>query len=581
MDTATAPEPVWDDVLAHFPRTRDKKETWLRRLIALEARAIEQKIAAAEHPAFFLHHVECVDSRSGDVFEFQLLTEEESYRIGVKPRGTDWFWQRDYLDWILENGQTITLKGRQLGVTWVWSGLALWTSLFRPGSDVLVYSIKEDDASEVVGRIWDMWLSLPDHFKEGIKVLKPTRGTRPSTRIEFEFEDGRVSTITGMVATKSAGHGRSAALILFDEASRQEYARDLWKAVIPASGDKGGTIGVVSTANGSSDGKGGGNFFHELWRGAGHANYPRLQKRFLGWFLHPERDEQWYEHVPLDEGSKAEQYPNSPEDAFLLSGTPFFSSLALRHYAENVTKVEYKAEWIIDPYSPNVARLRKGQGPIEVYEAPTATGKYGLAADIATGTGSDFSVGAVINLATGAPCAELYMKGSYEDFAEQLHFLGLWYNKARLAPEKGGGYGDTVIAYLRDGHKGRKPYPKVYRHRPYDRPDRPQSVQLGFPMNAKTRPKVVSEIREWIDRKHLPSMPEGLLSECLTFVHRESRPTPRAQDGCNDDRVMAWAIALELYSEFGEHEHDRKKKVRKQMQRRNSRQKSLYPWTYK
>lgn len=584
MTLSSPTEAVFDRLFSHFPEQRQKDEAWLRQLLSLQARDIEQRVAATEHPAFFLQHVECVDSRSGEIFEFQLLNQEESDRIGVpcriaaKDPDYTWYWQREYLDWILDNRQTITLKGRQLGVTWVWAGLALWTSLYKRGSDVLIYSIKEDDAAEVIGRIWDMWLSLPSHLTKDIEVLKPTRGVRPSTRIEFRFPDGRVSTIDGMVATRSSGHGRSAALVIFDEASRQEYARDLWKAVIPASGDKGGMIGVVSTANGMSDGKGAGNFFHELWRGAGRANYPNLQKTFLGWFKHPDRDEEWYEKVPLDESSKAEQYPNTPEEAFLLSGSPFFSTSSLRHYASHKAEMLFRAEWLVNPTKPNTATLSKGQGFIEVYQPPEKNRKYGIGVDVATGLGTDFSVASVVDLSTGMPCAELYMKGSYEEFSAQLHFLGLWFNTARIAVEIGGGYGDTVIAYLRDGHKGRKPYPKLYRHRGYDRGDRPQSVRFGFPMNNKTRPKVISEIREWINQKLFPAMPEGLHGECLTFVHRESGTTPRAADGCNDDRVLSWGIALELFSEFGEHEHDRKKINRQAM--KSAKPKTLYPWKY-
>lgn len=551
----TTTEAIWQKIGVSDPY-------WKQVHLILAERELQIR-RAREHPAFLLQHVRCVDSRSGDIFNFTLLTEDECRRIGAEYRGDDWYWQRDYLDWCLDNKQTITLKGRQLGVTWVWAGIALWTALFKPGSDILVYSIKEGDASEVIGRIWDMWVSLPDHFKEGITVIKPTRGVRPTTKIEFEHPDGRVSAIEGMVATESAGHGRSAALVLFDEASRQEYARSLWKAVIPASGDKGGMIGVISTANGSGD------FFHELWKGAGGAAYPNLQKKFLGWFLHPERDEVWYDHVPLDESSKAEQYPNTPEEAFLLSGSPYFGSAALKFYAQEANRAKplYKMEWLVDPNAPNRATQRRGQGWIEVYKEPQPGHKYAMGADIATGVGSDFSVGAVIDLGTGEPCAEVYMKGSYEDFAAQIHFTGLWYRgganmpACRIGPELGGGYGDTVIAYLRDGHKGRKPYPMLYRHRGYETAGRKQTPRFGFPMNMKTRPKVVSGLREWIDKHLFPYMPEGLLGEAMTFVHRSTRPTPRAEDGCNDDRVMAWGIATELYSEFGEHEYDRKKTV--------------------
>lgn len=559
-------------------RFKDDAHLWFE-LIKLEALWIDRLEDAKAHPAFFLHHVKCVDSRSGEVFRFTLLNEEECESLGLEYRGEEWGWQREYLDWVMENEQTITLKGRQLGVTWVWAGLALWTALFRPGSDVLVYSIKEDDASEVIGRIWDMWLSLPDDFQSLVKVIKPGREVRPSTRIEFQSEDGRVSTITGMAATKSAGHGRAAALIIFDEASRQEYARELWKAVIPASGDRGGKIGVVSTANGMSDGKGQGNFFHELWVGAERANYPRLKSKFLGWELHPDRDARWYNSVALDEASKAEQYPNDPDEAFLLSGSPFFSTAALRYYSRHKAPLLYQMEWRATPYKPNVAKRVKGEGTIEVYREPELGRKYALAADVATGGGADFSVGAVIDLHDGTPCAELYMKGGYEDFAEQLHFLGLWFNHARLAVEKGGGWGDTVIAYLRDGLKGRKPYPMLYRHRPYDRPDRPQTIRFGFPMDSKTRPKVINELRDWIEDKSLPWMPQGLYSECQTFVRRETKPSPRATDGCNDDRVMAWAIALEMYSQFGEHEHDRKKGLREGMKKHKPTHLNIWSYT--
>lgn len=531
-----------------------RKET-LRELVWLDL--------CRENPAYFANIVRCVDSRSGETFQFQMLSELEAAEAGMTFHGIDWFWQREYLDWVLENDQTITLKGRQLGVTWVWAMLCLYDAVFTPGADILIYSIKEEDAAQVIGRIWDMWLSVPAWLPEhlGIKVIKPTRGARPSTVIEFEHADGKVSSITGMAATKSAGHGRSAKRILFDEASRQEYARDLWKAVIPAMGDTGGAIGVVSTANGMSDGKGQGNFFHELWLGAGKADYPKLQKTFLRWSCHPKRDDVWYENVSLAANEKAEQYPNDPEEAFLLSGSPYFDIHALKFYADRLPTVV--GQYRFEAYSNNPSRavLRKGQGaPIEVYEMPEPGGSYAIFADIATGTGADYSVGAVLNLKTGAPCAELYMKADYESFAEQLHFLGLWFNTARIAVEKGGGYGDAVIGHLRDGHKGRKPYPKIYRHRSWDHPTRPTVTQLGFPINAKTRAHVISSLSEWIDGKLLPWMTEGWLSECRTFVYRETKPSPRAADGCNDDRVMAWGGALVLYGEFGEYEHSRKKK---------------------
>lgn len=564
-------------------------------LARLELQALAQRDACHEHPAYLLHNVQCVDSRSGEVFKFELFSRETSTEqdiqwlesLGIDPLSApladvggwgsersdalNWGWQRELLDWLIDEDQTIVLKGRQLGVTWVACGLALWYLLYKPGTDVLIFSIGEDEAKEVVERIWGMFLSLEQdpekrHLLNDVKVLTPARG-KPSTviKVEHTLKDGttRISTIEAMTSSESKGHSRSAALVIFDELSRNEHARAIWKGIVPATADHGGKIVGISTANGMSDEKGDGNWYHYLWSKAGTTVFPLLKTKFLGWWLHPDRSDAWYEQLSLDPAAKAEQYPNDPDEAFLLSGSPYFSTEALRYYQNRHAKPIYTARFELDPANPARAALLKVEGgPIEVYAEPKPGRSYAIGNDVATGTGTDFSVAAVIDLHTAEPVAELYIHGDYEALADQLHFLGLWYNGARIAVEKGGGYGDTVIAYLRDGLKGRKPYPKIYRHRRFDRADKPEAQAFGFPMNQQTRPKVVSELKSWIDGQMLSFVTHRFYSEARTFVHRDTKPTPRHADGCNDDVVFAWGIALEMFSLYGEHEHDRRKKTR-------------------
>lgn len=511
---------------------------------------------AREHPAYFANHVQCVDSRTGVIFQFQMLSEEEAKEAKLPYHGDDWYWQREYLDWVLANDQTITLKGRQLGVTWVWGMLCLYDALFTPGADILVYSIKEKDAEEVVNRIWDMWLSVPEDFKAvlGIRVLKPTRGARPSTEIHFEHPDKRVSTITGMAATKSAGHGRSAKRILFDEAARQEYARELWKAVIPAMGDSGGAIGVVSTANGMSDDKGEGNFFHALWAGAGEADLPKLKKTFIKWDKHPDRDEEWYRTVSLPAAEKAEQYPNDPDEAFLMSGSPYFDVESLYYYSrEAFIEPLLTFDWV--EHKKGAAKMvpKAGFAWNRVYHKPKEGRKYAIGADVATGRGKDYSCAYVIDLSNMDICAQIHGKMGADQFAQQLHYLGRWFNDARIAVELGGGYGDAVIIALRDGVDGRPPYPNLYRHRQESRIDKPGAKQIGFPMTMKTRPLVLSQLEQAIRDRDFDTLPKPLVLECQMFVYATTTPSPRAQDGSNDDRVMAAAIAVEMFRRFGAH----------------------------
>lgn len=564
-------------------------------VVRLEALAVTQVEEAASHPAYLLHHVKCVDSRSGEIFEFQLFDHEDDAEwlrsIGIAPLADpkariagwlddrvdaeNWGWQRELLDMFLAEDQLVLLKGRQLGVTWVSCGLALWYLLFKPGTDVLIFSIGEDEAKEVVERIWGMFLSLREnpavaHLADGVhgtvRVLTPMRG-KPSTvvKVEHTLPDGttRISTVEAMTSSPSKGHSRSAALVVFDELSRNEHARAIWKGIVPATADHGGKIIGISTANGMSDGDGNGNWYHYLWSKAGTSVFPQLKTCFLGWWLHPDRTDVWYDQLSLDSSAKAEQYPNDPDEAFLLSGSPYFSTEALRFYQRRHAKPLYTARFELDPQNPARAVLLKCEGgPLEVYAEPDEGKSYAIGCDVATGTGSDFSVAAVGDLSSGEPVAELYLHGDYEQFTDQLHFLGLWYGTARIAVEKGGGYGDTVIAYLRDGLKGRKPYQKLYRHRRIDRSDHPEARAFGFPMNQQTRPKVVSELKSWIDGRLLSCVTHRFYSEARTFVHRSTRPTPRHADGCNDDVVFAWGIFLEMYSQYGEHEFDRRKSVR-------------------
>lgn len=530
--------------------------------------------AARSHPRYFLPHVVCPDSRSGGTFQFATLNEAEADLLQMpylgqdyRPKGTirgetNWLWQRDYLDWIIENPFTCTLKARQLGISWEWDALILWDIVFFAGIDDAVYSVKEEDAVEQINRIWDMWLSLPPYMKEGLRVLKPWgENTRPSSRIEIEHPDGRVSTVTGMVSTKKSGHGRVFRRVLFDEGAHQDYARSIWKAIIPAVGDTGGNAGIVSTANGISDGSGGGNFFHEIYTGAGGVDYPGVVAKFLPWYTHPNRTVEWYEGLNLDASSKAEQYPEDDDEAFLLTGSPFFDLVSLQHYARDMAaEPMYRATF--EPFGNNyaAARLKRSdEGLIEVYREPERGEGYVIGVDTATGGGADYSVGAVLALRDGAPCAELRMKADYVDFTRQLHFLGKWFNTALIAPEKGGGYGDVVIAYLRDGHEGRAPYPKIYRHRNYDDPRAREKAQLGFPMNEKTRGMVVAQLGEWVSKTLFPWLPRRFRVEARTFVRKDTRPSPRADDGSNDDSIMAWGIALAVFHRRGEYEHDRRR----------------------
>src|SRR5687768_7962225 len=155
-----------------------------------------------EHPAFLGHFVHCIDAKTGEEFDFDLLTQEEADTIDLDARGTGWFWHRELLDDWLTNTLSLELKARQIGITWLAALLALWTALFRPGTRVLILSANEEEAKKVVARIWGMWKSMPHYLTDHVEVTMPARGGDPSQEIEWTHRAcGWKSTIIAAPAT--------------------------------------------------------------------------------------------------------------------------------------------------------------------------------------------------------------------------------------------------------------------------------------------------------------------------------------------------------------------------------------------
>jgi len=495
---------------------------------------IEEKKAAKAHPADWLSHTKAIDAKTGEEFFFNFAD--------------GWEWQREELDGYLQEKLSLRLKARQLGVSWLGIGYCVWRCLTAPGTRSLCVSTNETEAVKLVGRAWDLWENSPEHLRMNAAVLKPVKG-RPSSRIEWEFEDGRISTLIAMPSSPRAGHGETAAVVFLDEFARHPYAEDSWKAFIPTIAD-GGQIIVVSTANGF------GNNFYVLWMNSDERG---VAARFLGADKHPGRSEEWFASMrkTLSPADMAEQYPLNAAEAFLGTAGCWFSTDALARYADRARKPRYRMRFISDVETGMKATISKQEdGWIRVWDEPEKEKSYTLYADVATGRGLDFTAAYVLDLSNMNICAELHGKIDPDLAAEQLHFLGRWYGTARLAIEMGGGYGEAVVIPLRDGKKGRRPYPKLYRHVQDDRPDWKQNVTYGFPITTKTRPLIISQLELAIREESLPHIPLEAILECKTFVRTETLPSPRAAEGTNDDRVMALAGALEMYRRYGSHPKD-------------------------
>jgi hypothetical protein len=532
-----------------------------------ELRLIDVREDCARDAKFLINEVKFFDPAQADDenpswVEFKMFPPEGwDPPIERQPHGEwkfttggafDWFWQTLIVDWWADptKKKYLILKARQLGITLLACAYVLWLLLYRPGSNSVAYSYEEGEAKKLVQATWAMYQALPAILKRHVEVITPSRSEEPSEWIKFKHPDGRISGFQALPATKKHGHGTRVTFAIMDEVARQDYAREIYAAINPATTRGKAKLVMISTANGVSNLETGeGNYFHWLWH---TRKDKKLEYRFLPWNLEPTRDDEWYaeEAMKLDEVERNQQYPLTEDDAFMLSGNTYFDRDALAFYLEEVAQPRFVGQFVVSGRR-KAYFTHSPQGCIDVFEKPVPGGDYAIAVDCATGRGSDYTSGDVIDLSSGAIVAQFHAKMEAPLAAVQFHYLGKWYNDALIAIENQGGYGEALIISLKDGSELRPAYSRMYRHKKFTRGNRPISEEYGIPMGGKTRTQVLEGLATWIKQRDFPWLSEGTLSELRTFVHASTNPSPRAQDGCNDDRVMSLAIAVEIFRQYG------------------------------
>ena len=525
-----------------------------------EIRLVDVKERCKTDPKALLAEMKGFDPTAQEYFSFD-MSGQQGDRIG----DSGWGWQADVIDWWHDPvmRKFLMLKARQLGITWLACAYGLWYLLYRPGSNVVCYSHDLPAAKKLILRVWIMYLSIPEYLRNHVEVLTPRRSELPSEMIRLrDKETGFLSTFQALSATEKAGHGDTVTLGIMDELARAEYAQGIYEAINPAT-SRGGRFLGISTANGVSNPEtGAGNFFHHLY-------YTREEKnlafKFLPWYSHPERggegiegpnrDEGWYqrEAMALPEVERNRQYPLTPEDAFTLSGDLFFDREGLNWYRKQVSPVIARGQFVQLSYmQARFAYLK--DGIIEVYRKPVEGHHYALSADTATGKGQDFSVGHVIDLGNGEIVAKLRCKIEIPRFAYQLYWLARWYSPESpciMFPERQGGWGEALIIALKDGSQTHPKYSRIYRHKGFTKANKPIAEEYGYPMSESNRGSILSNLGNQIRLRFWPYLPAATVGELGTFIHREEKPSPRAQDGSHDDEVLSLALANEAYRQYG------------------------------
>jgi hypothetical protein len=231
----------------------------------------------------------------------------------------------------------------------------------------------------------------------------------------------------------------------------------------------------------------------------------------------------------LGEAIFKQEYPTTAEEAFLVSGLPIFDEKLLKQVYKPTKPVRYSVTERGVNQDPT--------GEMLVWETPRLGQTYALGVDVSMGySGGDFSCVQIVRMQGMEQVAEWHGLVDPILLAPVLDQIGTWYNEAVVAIETEGPGLSTQRALLES-------YANLYRWRTIDSLKEFQSPKLGWSTNINTKPLMIRFSDYWIKTGRCILHGAELLSELKTFV-RKGYQNAGAANGCWDDRVMAWMIAV-------------------------------------
>lgn len=448
----------------------------------------------------------------------------------------------------------ITLKARQLGISTVTEGIMFLWGFMHHGTNGLVMAHENTPSAELFEMTklyWDRW-----QFNRAYTLLSQTKQnlhwaeTRSRLRIATarNIQSGRGSTLHAVHASEVAFYPDPATLMLgLSQTIPQRH----------------GTLVVLeSTANGV------GNWFYDEWQSAeeGQSDYIPL---FFPWYKHPEyrmhttlsvkselnADERDLLRLGADMENLAwrrwaivnlargdmnqfmQEYPSTPEEAFITTGRPIFSHLHLKKVFDEADGVSGRFR---DDIRGRVQFVPEPGGPWTIFKKPKAGDlrwdRYFIAGDPSETIAGDPACAQVLNRSTYEQVAVYHNRVNPMHFADEMMLAGKFYNECMLCPEVEGGGQATVARILTKG------YPNVWLDKRADRLKGSFNV-FGWSTNYQRKQWAIGVLQRRILDGSLTLHDRKTYNQLRNYVEDESGYWGNADRETHDDAVMALAIA--------------------------------------
>ena len=487
----------------------------------------------------------------------------------------------------------IILKARQEGVSTVIGALCYWWTATHRFTNSAIVAHRQDAASNIYAMFKRYYDNSSRIFRPKRKYITKTDGLvfdDPRSRPGDERDGtgkGLKSEVKTFVASTSTGRSNTIQFLHASEVAFWENPAETVSGLmqtVPALENT--FVFLESTANGVGD------YFYETWNAAvrGDSVFKPL---FFAWWEHDEYEFNVPSHFTIkkDEEDLAEvmkengipennikrklvwwrwkqkefaanpdklyqEYPATPEEAFIASGRPRFD-------LKRLTELRKLAE--VPENKPGYYHLeRKNRNSIvatevevtipaaapalKVWDLPEGDEEYVIGADVAegleiasSGKEGDYSAATVIRKRDCKVVARWRGHIDPDVFGSVLFDLGTFYNSALLAVEVNN-HGLTTISKLKELY-----YRNLYRReKGHEEWFEEHTSRLGWQTSIKTKPLMIDGLATAIRENAIIDRDSTFINECMTYIVDENGRT-NAQLGCHDDTVIATAIALQLF----------------------------------
>lgn len=474
----------------------------------------------------------------------------------------------DYQKGRLTSISFLILKGRQQGFTTAITAYQLSCTILNKNFEGYTIADCSSNAESIFeNKAKYMYSLLP-------KCVKPTEKYNNKRQMRFDKIN---STWSIDSATKEMGRSRTINFLHASECAFWPFGISVTQASLGEALTKDSIKIYESTANGFNDYKSmwdSGihiNCFYEWWKSAEYSlNFETddIKKEFiqnistkkdwiflrLKWLSEEKRlnlfQLYWYYkkyESYLDKNKIKQEYPCTPDEAFISSGHCIFDTEKLIQRKEEIKLKKpikqgffsYDTELAKSGIMKDIKWIPDANGCIKIYDKPNLS-KYVIGGDTA-GDGSDNFIGQVLDAKDGNQAAILSHQTDSDLYAKQMYCLGKYYNDALIGIE-------TNYDSFPQKELERLGYSNFYIREREDKITGRTQKKYGFTTTSLTRPIILNNLVKIVRENPNCINDTETIEEMLVFVKNESGKA-EALSGYHDDKVMALAIAHHIINQ--------------------------------